>query len=372
MAGSSKLQDYLVDVVTGRRKGISVIPVLFVLSCLEYLYLTLLWVHRAKTKAQTLPVPVISVGNVLVGGTGKTPTVVSIARLLIKAGYHPAVLTRGYGSRSEDHGLIFKYDDLDRLDPEVTGDEPNLLVRLVPQLVIGVGRDRYTIGCRVLAENPEVDVFILDDGFQYWGLNRDLDIVLLDALNPFGNGHLLPRGLLREPLAALKRAGLIFITRVEQIEERSKAEIFALIARYNKKAPIAALVTQNSELTPLAGATERLTSLDQVKVGVITAIGNPDQFRNAVARNGADIQYFRSYPDHHLWTEAEINLVLTELHDKAVNVLVVTAKDGVKLSRFDAAFTRAEVGCYLLQLDFIIPEPAAAAIKRVVSARKVI
>lgn len=371
MAEPNNIQAYLMDVVTGKKHGISVIPVLFALSCLEYIYRALLYVNRISVKAKSLPVPVISVGNVLVGGTGKTPTVVSIARLLIEAGYHPAVLTRGYRSSSEEQGLVFSSVDLEHLKPEDTGDEPNLLARLVPQLVVGVGRERCRIGHQVLANYPEIDLFLLDDGFQYWGLKRDLDIVLIDAINPFGNGHLLPRGLLREPLSALARAGLILITRSEQMGDQAKQAILSRIARYNNKAPVASVATENSELMPLNGEPNDLNSLVQTKVAVITAIGNPEQFQKSVAANGAEIAHFRSYPDHHYWTNAEIGELIDEMRAKDLSVMVVTAKDGVKLSRFAPVFKQAGVRCYMLQLDFIIPQCVTGTIKRAASARRV-
>lgn len=193
----NKLESYLLRVIAKEEKGFLPLLVLGLLNVLEIVYLVLLKLERASVKRDRLSVPIISIGNLVAGGTGKTPTVVWLVTFLKQSGFTPAVLTRGYRAKAQEQGLVFTNTDFKRLTPDFTGDEPYLLAGLLPGTVIAVGRDRYRSALKALAVHPEIDVFVMDDGFQYLKLQKDLDILLLDANAPFGNGHLIPRGTLR-------------------------------------------------------------------------------------------------------------------------------------------------------------------------------
>ncbi|HYH03310.1 MAG TPA: tetraacyldisaccharide 4'-kinase, partial [Bacillota bacterium] len=233
MKAGSTLENYLLAVVRGEQTGFKARLVLLGLSILEMAYWVAIKLKYFSTGKQSLPVPVISVGNITAGGTGKTPTVVWIVETLRNAGLRPAVLTRGYRGAAQNEGLIISSADLHHLTGVETGDEPYLLAKLLPGVTIAIGRDRYQMGLKALQADPDIDLFVLDDGFQFFRLQRQLDLVLLDAINPFDNRHLLPRGLLREPLSALRRAGMVLLTRSEQVDPETVEQIVTTVKRHN-------------------------------------------------------------------------------------------------------------------------------------------
>ena len=264
-------------------------------------------VHRAD-------VPVISVGNLTTGGTGKTPLVAWLVHQLEQLGASPAILSRGYrsvDSQANDEKLV-----LDRLCPGV----PHIQN---PDRVAGAGAALADGVCNLL---------VLDDGFQHRRQHRDLDLVLIDALNPWGYGRLLPRGLLREPLSSLRRAGLVVITRVDQADAAALQAIRETIARYTP-APIAEVAFVPTRLMNTTGDSLPLGLLHQKRIGACCGIGNPQAFLRTLTAIGAPpaSENFRSYPDHHHYTARD----QAELTDWArlhgLELLVVTQKDLVKL-----------------------------------------
>jgi tetraacyldisaccharide 4'-kinase len=356
---------YLLEVIRGEQTGWASTLVLAVLTLLEQVYRLLLMANSLTKKRRGLPVPVISVGNLTAGGTGKTPTIVWLARELQAAGFRPAVLIRGYGGALQREGRVLTGEVLATATPEFIGDEPLLLAKLLPETVIAVGRDRYQMGMRALAAAPgAIDLFLLDDGFQYWGLQRQLDLVLLDATAPFSNRRLLPRGLLREPPAALKRAQVVLLTRTAQVSQAEVAGLTTLIKKYNTQAIVGEVQASNSTLESLATwGTNAAPRLDATKflsgrrIGLVTAIGNPDQLQTAVRALGAEVVYYGVYPDHHVWDGVEVAEIIAALKMNQITDLLITAKDGVKLVEFSAELQLNEVDCYIINLDFQIDCP---------------
>jgi tetraacyldisaccharide 4'-kinase len=370
-------EKYLLEVIRGKHTGLFPILALGILTLLEQVYRLLLTVNSLTKKKRGLPLPVISVGNLIAGGAGKTPTIVWLARQLQAVGLQPAVLTRGYGGTMVKDGQVLTPDVLRTANPANTGDEPFLLAKLLSGTPTAVGRDRYRMGLQVLAARPNLDLFLLDDGFQYFGLNRNLDIVLLDATAPFDNGHLLPRGLLREPPSALKRAQVVLLTRTAQVSEAALVELSDLIKKYNPQALIGEVEAENSTVEALNGwgndTNTTLSARQYLKgrrIGLVTAIGNPEQLRYSIQTLGAEIAYFEVYPDHHVWDGVEVAEIIANLKMNQLTDLLVTGKDGVKLLDFTAELQLNGVDCYILNLDFKVANPEIAALIRRVALRK--
>ncbi len=377
----SKLQIYLLRVINGEESGIGAETIRILLSGLEFIYWLLSRLQFRITRRHKLPIPVLSVGNITAGGTGKTPTVIWLVRLLKNAGFHPAILTRGYGGSYEKESLNFTHRDLVNLSADQTGDEPFLLAKLLPDTLIAVGRERYHSAMKVLEQNPLVDLFILDDGFQHWSLYRDLDIVLIDASKPFSNRHLLPRGFLREPISSLKRAGIILLTRSARLGEEEKSKLIGELLSIHPRAVISTIAEDTTGLIPLqafvSGNYENsiISAADFLKgrkVSAITGIGNPRQFLASLENMGAEVGYFKAYPDHYHWEEAEIIDLFKGLAENGFSELIITAKDGVKLEPWIDSFKTYSLTCYILSLDFtvtdeqVIQRVSNAAQKRVI------
>ncbi|HTL28146.1 MAG TPA: tetraacyldisaccharide 4'-kinase [Tepidisphaeraceae bacterium] len=259
-------------------------------------------------KTHRLPRPVISVGNITTGGTGKTPIVCWLANELIKAGHHPAVLLRGYkGTLS---GL---------------SDEANLIAQIVgPDAPVGANADRVEIANKVLAHRPGVEVFLLDDAFQHRRVDRDFNLVLLDATSPFGFGHVLPRGMLREPLAGLRRADAVLITRVDQVSKEELIQISDTLLRVIPDTPV---LQASFELDA--------TSIRGKKVFAFCGIGNPSVFFRQLAQSGAEVVDRRTFADHHPYSAADIAALQNAAGSAGADLLVTTQKDLVRFFSLD-------------------------------------
>lgn len=266
----------------------------------------------------SLTVPVFSVGNVTVGGTGKTPLVMDLVERLNAMGRSPAVVARGYGGGDEG-----------------PNDEQRLIQRRCPGVIYVADRDRVEAG-RLAVEEYGADVVVLDDGFQHRRLARDLDIVLIDATCPFGYGHLLPRGLLREPPTALGRAGLIVLTRCDQAP---MGELRRIEARLRVYAPDAAILKCRHHVTSihrLSGEAEP-SDLAGRRAVVFGGIANPGSFLTTVSSLGANVVGERWWPDHHHYVAKDVTYLNRAGRFPPFDVLVTTEKDAVKLSAIPEA-----------------------------------
>lgn len=264
-----------------------------------------------------VPLPIISIGNLTLGGTGKTPLVAWTARLLSVAGLRPTIVSRGYGARAGE-----------RSDEAA---ELNLLLPAVPHIA---DRDRVAAARRALAEGA--GAVVLDDGFQHRRLARDLDIVAVDATDPFGCGHLFPRGLLREPLVGLARADAIVLTRATLVDADRRREIRAALERgcRGRLPEIWAEATHRAVgLRTASGQTLPLDRLQAATVAAFAGIGNPHAFTASLRGLGAEPVGLHPFPDHHLYTDRELAELAGWARRLGARMLVTTLKDLVKIRR---------------------------------------
>lgn len=271
------------------------------------------------------PLPVISVGNLTVGGTGKTPLVVWIARHVLSLSRRPAIVSRGYGGSAGKGPLLVSNGEGPTCNSGVCGDEPLLLARTLAGVVVIVGSDRHA-GARAAAE-AGADVVILDDGFQHRRLARDLDIVLLDASNPFGNYRLLPGGRLREPVSALRRADVVVITRSRPGDRFGVIE--RVVRTHNPGAPI--LHSGHRRLGFFDAADRPVPRPDRALA--FCGIGNPSRFRLDLEEEGIEIVGFETRRDHHRYSTAELDR-LGRSAASAGATLVTTQKDRIRIGDF--------------------------------------
>lgn len=287
-------------------------------------------------RQEHVPAVVISLGNITVGGTGKTPTACMLARRLQSQGWRVALLNRGYRSQREDGGAAVMSDGQRvLLSAEEGGDEACLMARSLPGIPVLVGRKR-ALGGRLAVERFGTQVLILDDGFQHWQLYRDLDIVLVDGTNPFGNGHVLPRGILREPMEQLGRADAFIITKGDQITQDRAEAIAAKLRQYNPAAPVAMAIHKPSSCLAFAawhdgkGHGSGALQPDGQSVLAVSALGNPASFERTLADAGFTVAGSLRYEDHHHYSCDDIRHMAARAAETGC-LLVTTEKDAVKL-----------------------------------------
>jgi tetraacyldisaccharide 4'-kinase len=284
---------------------------------------------RGFASVEHAAVPVISVGNLAVGGAGKTPAVIALAARLVARGRRVAVLSRGYGATRADARVVSDGAAV-RLAAAEGGDEPVLVARRLPGVAVLCGPRRADLA-RTAVATLGADALLLDDGFQHRALARDLDVVVLDAANPFGNGHLLPRGPNREPRSALRRAGLVWLAKVDGAEPAALDRLRALARDASGLAPVESRVSVTDVVD---GALERslgAAALAGARVFLLSGLARPDAFRRTVASLGATIAAERAFPDHHPFSRAELDEVLAAAAAAGCDRVVTTEKDAVRL-----------------------------------------
>ncbi|HEV8663094.1 MAG TPA: tetraacyldisaccharide 4'-kinase [Candidatus Methylomirabilis sp.] len=272
-----------------------------------------------------VPCPVVSVGNLTAGGTGKTPCVISLARRLQERGWRPAVLLRGYGRRSGSGLLVASTGQGLLLSAEEAGDEASLLAGALSGVPVILGADRRR-AAEVALRRCGADLCLLDDGYQHLRLHRDLDILLLDARCPFGNGALLPRGLLREPSGGTGRADLVILTRADQARDLDGVE--GAVRRLNRRASLLRAVHRPVSLVRLAdGSILPAQALAGQTVAALSAIGSPGGFEATLRGLGASVAAALRFPDHHRFRQEELERAGREGRMAGATLLVTTAKD---------------------------------------------
>ncbi|MFZ2949905.1 MAG: tetraacyldisaccharide 4'-kinase, partial [Desulfuromonadaceae bacterium] len=297
-------------------------------------------------KTERLPRPVVSIGNVTVGGTGKTPVSAYIARILLARGYRVAVLSRGYGGSLEGQTCVVSDGATIMLSAGECGDEPYLLASTVPGLMIVIGTDRYAAG-QMAMQQLAPDIFLLDDGFQHLRLHRDLNILLLDFSLPFGNGWTLPAGILREPSAAVKRADLVIFTRAPEsaINNRDMGGTPRCLSSHT-------IV----DLLPLGSHSPvPFSHCSGHTVLAFAGIADPDSFFTGLRGQGLNLVQTLSFPDHVIYDPERCNEIADAMRTSGADFIVTTEKDGVKLKGFSVDCAARTL---LARLELTIDNPA--------------
>jgi tetraacyldisaccharide 4'-kinase len=345
------LETFAIDVILERRAGKRAGFLRGLLLGLSQLYRaivqTRLSLYRNRVlRSHSHGVPVISVGNLTVGGTGKTPVVEMLARALQQGGRRVAILSRGYKSVPKPL-LLRLLDGVVRrkslftprvvsdgvsllLDSRTAGDEPFMLANNLRGVVVLVDRDRVRSGIHAI-ENFGSDVLVLDDGFQYVKMRHSLEITLIDRQAPFGNEYMLPRGTLREPPANLRRATHIFITKCDGSDNSA---LIRRIRRHNRTAGIIECTHRPKHLKDfVTGEVRPLEALRGLKIGALSGIAVPESFEAALAGLGADLQLAQSYADHHRYSLKEIERFVRRCARRNLDAVVTTEKDAVRIPR---------------------------------------
>ena len=300
-------------------------------------------------KSVKLSCPVISVGNITVGGTGKTPCVIYLAKMLQRHGFCPAIVSRGYGGKNDQPVNVVSDGKAVLLDAQTAGDEPLLMACSLPNIPVIIGPRRELTG-RAAIERFGANVVICDDAFQHRRIFRDIDIVLLDGSRPLGNGHLLPRGELREPVGGIRRAGCVVFTRADhvhafdedvlRITRKSNIPVYRAFHRFTKLAAF-----DGVQLTP--------DVLRDKKVCAFSGIARPESFRKMLLDLHAKILYFEAFPDHYVFTRYDAEDLKNKFLSLHADYLVTTEKDAMRLSAYPEL---AKMVC-VLRMDMEISPP---------------
>lgn len=284
--------------------------------------------RRGIFPARALPVRVISVGNLTLGGTGKTPFVLLVAGILREKGFKPAILSRGYGGRSQKKINVVCDGKTILLAADAAGDEPVMIARRLKNIPVLTGRDRFLTGRHAL-EHFGVDTLILDDGYQHLALKRDLNILLFDQQQPLGNGCLFPAGELREPLGESQRADLICFTRCQKnASSGRKKNGFAIPGNI----PVMETAFRLKSLVRLDNQETLATEIlrDQ-PVAAFCGLARPDDFRRTLETAGARVVFFRGFPDHHRYSASDFKTIAQEARQAGAKFILVSEKDSVKI-----------------------------------------
>jgi tetraacyldisaccharide 4'-kinase len=355
------LEQFGIDVVLDRRRGVRATALREILYALSFIYerlvqLRLYFYRKRILRERALGCLVISVGNLTVGGTGKTPIVEKFAHALQAGGRRVAILSRGYKSvprkrrwldrlrrRDADPPRVVSDGKSLLLDSLTAGDEPYMLAHNLKDVIVLVDKDRVKSG-RFAIDKWNVDTLLLDDGLQYLHLKHRLDMVLVDRQAPFGNEFLLPRGTLREAPRNLRRASYIFITKNTG---ESNETLIERIRRYNRTAEIIECAHKPLYLQNVfTGEQLPLERLRDTFIGSICGIAAPESFEGALKKLGAHVDLAKRYIDHHYYTEAELTTFINRCIRRDLAMIVTTEKDAVRMPRLPEADMKVPI-CFL-------------------------
>ncbi|MEN6441303.1 MAG: tetraacyldisaccharide 4'-kinase [Syntrophobacter sp.] len=301
---------------------------------------------RARKTRAALPAYVISIGNLVTGGTGKTPVTLFVCQALGEEGFYPAILSRGYGRKGEGPARVCAEGDA-RVQSDIFGDEPVLMASALPEVPVWVGRERVVSGRAALAGNGEVDTLVLDDGFQHLALDRNLDIVLVDSANPFGNGFTLPLGPLREPVSHLERADALIVTRAVD-GPRLKKTLSLLDDLFPGKPVFACRHVIGGFRTSPGGPVLPAATFRGRRAVAFAGIAEPERFFDDLSQLGIQVCDAFAFPDHYRYTDSDLMRILDSASKCSPDMIVTTAKDAVKApSSYREAISVAE-----MKIDF--------------------
>lgn len=358
----TNFQTYFIDLVHSKEvDGLFPHLIMGILYIFSLIYGLLVNIKLAGYKygifqKQKLDCFVISLGNVTVGGTGKTPTAQRLARDIRDMGYRVVILNRGY--RAKWHGEVGIVSDGKRLhmDAAEAGDEAYMLAKHLPEVPVLIGAERAKTG-RYAMEHFGAEVAILDDGYQHWQLERDLDILLVDAVNVFGNGYILPRGTLREPISHISRADICLMTKVDQAAAGSCDYIRETVHRHNPEARIVESIHQPRCFIPLtewyvniASQGIDIAQMRGKRIMAVSAIGNPASFEQTLSDLGAVIIESLRYPDHHDYAMSEMTDIFQQAENAGAEAIVITEKDAVKIPA-DVAREKWSIPIYVICVE---------------------
>lgn len=289
------------------------------------------WRWMGLSRAARAGVPVVSIGNLAVGGAGKTPAVLAVVERLAARGRRVAVLSRGYGARRRDARVVSDGGQV-LLGAEEAGDEPVLLARRLPGTAVLCGPRRDELARRAV-DGFGSDVLVLDDGFQHLRLARDLDVVVIDAADPVGNGHLLPRGPNREPWSALRRADVAWLSRVDVAEPGALQRLRERVRETTGLAPVESRHTVTGLLDGSLSRERPPDALAGRRVLLLCALARPDGFRRTLADLGAEVAGERVFRDHHRFTNREAGEIASYAAGLGCDAIAATEKDAVRFPR---------------------------------------
>ena len=367
-AWTEAIETFVLEVILEERRGKRAAIVRFLLFLLSKVFLVIVKLRRFLYDVRimrdyTIGVQVIAIGNLTVGGTGKTPVVEKFARELKNQGRNVAILSRGYRSKPPplskrllDRVLLRRDRTPPRvvsdgksllLDSETAGDEPYMLASNLKDVVVLVDKDRVKAG-RYAIEKFGCDTLLLDDGFQYWKLaGRRRDIVLIDCQAPFGNEYLLPRGTLREPPSHLGRASTIFITK----SDGDTARLRARIARHNDQAGIIECIHHPLYFEDVfTGERHGMDLIQGRRIASFSGIAQPESFEKSLKGQGAELVYSKRFADHHRFTQQEVLNAINRSKKKQAELIITTQKDAVRFPKID----RRDLPIYFMRVEIKI------------------
>jgi tetraacyldisaccharide 4'-kinase len=325
-------------IIAGDTPGPVGVPARLVLTALSWPYSAIVRVRNhlyatGRLKAQKVPIPVICVGNLTTGGTGKTPLVAWLCRYFREKRVHGAILTRGYKVQQDD-----------------LSDEPALLAAQCPDTAVIINPDRVA-GAREAICHHHAQVLVMDDGFQHRRLSRDLDIVAIDATLPFGYGKLLPAGLLREPVTGLRRAGAVVLTRCDEFPEDTLQRIEDEIRRINPELVIARSCHVPTGIRTLAGTEIDVEQLRDQRVFAFCGIGNPRSFFRTVEQSGGVLVGATAYDDHYHYAVGDLERIGREAAARSASLILTTQKDWTKITRWADPRKHPRLACLTVELQ---------------------
>jgi tetraacyldisaccharide 4'-kinase len=342
-------EQFAIDVIFDRRHGRRAAMLRAFLHAMSLLFSVIvqlrLWLYRNRVLHDNhLGCLVVVVGNLTVGGTGKTPVVEKFARSLAERGRKVAILSRGYKSKKEpfwqrwwrtivtggsppDPKIVSNGETV-LLDSDQAGDEPYMLARNLPGVIVLVDPNRVKAG-NFAIKKFGCDTLVLDDGFQYLPLKGRLNLLLIDRNNPFGNEHLLPRGILREPIKHISRASYVFLTKSDGVRDM---QLEALIQRHKPGVDIIECAHRPQYLQSVfTGMRHELTMLKGARVGAFSGIATPESFEGFLRDYGANLLYTRRFLDHHRFSAKELDHICEQAVEANLDYIVTTEKDAVRI-----------------------------------------